>query len=71
MVARVTLISSRDAARSGLAPVSGLEFHAEGSNGDTSEVLPSVNRMYMIGSRNIRPENKEEVRLDVEKGEVA
>ncbi len=45
MVARVTLISSRDAARSGLAPVSGLEFHAEGSNGDTSEVLPSVNRM--------------------------
>ncbi len=71
MVARVTLISSRDAARSGLAPVSGLEFHAEGSNGDTSEVLPSVNRMYMIGSRNIRSENKEEVRLDVEKGEVA
>ena len=71
MVARVTLISSRDAARSGLAPVSGLEFHAEGSNGDTSEVLPGVNRMYMIGSRNIRSENKEEVRLDVEKGEVA
>ena len=71
MVARVTLISSRDAARSGLAPVSGLELHAEGSNGDTSEVLPSVNRMYMIGSRNIRSENKEAVRLDVEKGEVA
>ena len=71
MVARVTLISSRDAARSGLAPVSGLEFHAEGSNGDTSEILLSVNRMYMIGSRNIRSENKEEVRLDVEKGEVA
>ena len=71
MVARVALISSRDAARSGIAPVSGLEFHAEGSNGDTSEINSSVNRVYMLGSRNVESEHKEEVQLNVEKGKVS
>ena len=71
MVARVALISSRDAARSGIAPVSGLEFHAEGSNGDTYEINSSVNWVYMLGSRNVESEHKEEVQLDVEKGKVS
>ncbi len=73
MVARVALISSRDAERSGIAPVSGLEFHAdaEGSNGDTSEIFSSVNRVYMIGGGNVESEHREEAHLDAEKGKVS
>lgn len=69
MVARVALISSRDAAHSGIAPVSGLQFHAEGSSGDTSNLPPSSNQVYMISSRNGEPENKEVEHL--EQGQVS
>ena len=71
MVARVALISASDAARSGIAPISGLEFHAEDSHGDTSEILSGVNRVYMIGGGDIESENKNGERLDKEKGKAS
>lgn len=68
MVARVALIASSDAARSGIVPVSGLEFRAEQSSGDTSEILSGVNRVYMIGGGDIESEHKDGERSDKEKG---
>ncbi|KJA22322.1 hypothetical protein HYPSUDRAFT_215890 [Hypholoma sublateritium FD-334 SS-4] len=67
MVARVALIASSDAARSGIVPVSGLEFRAEESAA-TSEILSGVNRVYMIGGGDVESEHKEGERLDKEKG---
>ena len=71
MVARVALISADDAAHSGIAPVSALEFHAEESHGDTAEILSSVNRVYMIGGGDIESEHKNGERLDKEKEKVS
>lgn len=48
MVARVALLSASDASRSGLAPVSGLEFAGESTDRNTSQIA-GVNQLYIIG----------------------
>ena len=71
MVARVSLTSADDAARSGIATASGLQFHAGESHRDTSEILSSVNRVYMIGGGDIESEHKNGECLDKEKGKAS
>ena len=67
MVARVALISAGEAARSGIAPVSGLEFRPGESHGDISEILSGMNGACMVGGGDIESELREGERLDKEK----